>query len=244
MDNGCYKIYARHSGQCIDVEGASKKEGTNVLQWGENSGDNQLWIILDAGDGYYNIMSKCNGLYLTVVSNNICVMKPNDSNSQKFRFDTLNIAPDIDTNKYPGYKEKIESLISQHPDWKFELLYTGLKFKEVTAGECAVHSRNLVPTSYGGEWVCPVCGTRLYYSGWYCASEKAVAYYMDPRNFLDETNVFQFLDLNTYSKSYATLSGIKNKVDGSFLDNYADDIDTACRNQGVNPYYIVARLLQ
>lgn len=244
LDNGCYKIYANHSGKCLDVEGASKEEGTNVVQWSENEGNNQQWIILDAGDGEYNIMSKCNGLYLTVDNDNVCVTKANDSATQKFKFEMVNAAPYIDTSKYPGYKDKIEKLINNHPNWKFELLYTGLKFGDVTAGECAVHSRNLVPTSYGGEWICPVCGTRLYDSGWYCASEKAVAYYMDPRNFLDETNIFQFLNLNSYTYGYCTLQGVQNKVDGTFLQNYANDIDTACRNQNVNSYYIIARLIQ
>ncbi len=244
LDNGCYKISPSHTGDCLDVEGASKEDGTNVVQWEDNGRINQQWIILDAGDGYYNIMSKCNGLYLTVDSDNICVKKSNNLKNQKFKFETSNAVPYIDTNKYPGYKEKLEKLSDDHPDWKFELLYTGLKFENVTAGECAVHSRNLVPTSYGGEWVCSVCGTKLYDSGWYCASEKAIAYYMDPRNFLDETNIFQFLDLNTYAYSYSTYGGIQNKVNGSFLEDYADDIQTACRNQGVNPYYIVARLIQ
>ena len=119
-----------------------------------------------------------------------------------------------------------------------------ISLDEATRGECALHSRNLVPSSYSGEWVCSACGTRLYDSGWYCASEKAVAYYMDPRNFLDETNVFQFLDLNSYNSDSVSLSGIQTKVNGSFLHNYAEAINNACRNTNVNPYYIIARLIQ
>ena len=134
--------------------------------------------------------------------------------------------------------------MDKHPNWNFELLYTGLKFEDVIAGEYRVHARNLVPTSYGGEWICSVCGTTLYDSGWYCASEKAIAYYMDPRNFLDETNVFQFQNLNSYLNGVCSLEGVKSKVSGTFLQNYANDIDTACRNKNVNSYYIVARLLQ
>ena len=33
-------------------------------------------------------------------------------------------------------------------------------------------------------------------------------------------------------------------MNGTFLQNYANDIDTACRNQNVNSYYITTRLLQ
>lgn len=156
----------------------------------------------------------------------------------------INSYINIDTSKYPAYKEKIENLMKLHPNWNFELLYTGLTFDEVVRGEASVHSRNLVPTEYSGEWVCSVCGTRLYDSGWYCASEKAVAYYMDPRNFLDENNVFQFLELNEYTSDSVSLNGIQNKVNGSFLNNYAESINNACNNTNVNPYYIIARLIQ
>ena len=150
----------------------------------------------------------------------------------------------IDTARYPGYKEKIESLMKAHPNWTFELLYTGLTLDQATRGEAAVHSRNLVPSDYGGEWVCSVCGTRLYDSGLYCASEKAIAYYLDSRNFLDESNVFQFLDLNTYARDSVSLEGIQAKVNGSFLENYANEINNACLNTNVNPYFIITRLIQ
>ncbi len=156
----------------------------------------------------------------------------------------INSYINIDTSKYPAYKEKIENLMKLHPNWNFELLYTGLTFDEVVRGEASVHSRNLVPTEYSGEWVCSVCGTRLYDSGWYCASEKAIAYYMDPRNFLDENNVFQFLELNEYTSDSVSLNGIQNKVNGSFLNDYAESINNACNNTNVNPYYIIARLIQ
>ena len=99
-------------------------------------------------------------------------------------------------------------------------------------------------TSNSGEWVCSTCGTQLYDSGWYCASEKAIAYYMDPRNFFDEVNIFQFQDVNEYLDEACTLEGIKAKVKGTYLEKYADDIEKACRNTNVNPYYIIARLIQ
>lgn len=243
LNDGTYAISAVHSNKYLDVEGASKVSGTNVLQWSYHGNNNQRWVIKKLTDGKYNIISKDSGLYLTADSGNICVKNQNDSNAQKFSFEPTSLIS-INSSKYPGYKEKIETLKKAHPNWNFELLYTGLNFEDVTSGECKVHSRNLVPSSYSGEWVCPVCGTKLYDSGLYCASEKAVAYYMDPRNFLDENNIFQFEKLNVYESSVHTLQGIKNKVNTTFLENYANDINTACINKNVNPYYIVARLIQ
>lgn len=150
----------------------------------------------------------------------------------------------IDTARYPGYKELLERLQSSHPTWTIKLLYTGLNFNSAVYGEYSNHSANLVPASYGSEWICSICGTKLYDTGWYGASEKAIAYYLDPRNFLNESNIFQFLDANKYEPTSVSLDGIQVNVNGTFLQNYVSDINTACRNQGVNPYYVISRLIQ
>ena len=251
LGNGYYSIMAVHSNMMLDVANAGQTAGTNVWQCTPNGADAQKWLIKDIGNGYYNLISKCNGLYLDIANGigangtNVDVAYGNGSNAQKFKFvEPLNILNSIDTNKYPGYKEKIADLINKHPDWNFELLYTGLTYSQVIAGERSVHGRNLVPTNYSGEWICPICGTKLYDSGWYCASEKAVAYYMDPRNFLNESSVFQFQDVNDYTHGVCTYEGIQSYVNGTYLQNYVSAIDNACKSQNVNPYYIVSRLIQ
>ena len=247
LNDGYYSIIAIHSNKSIDVKDASKAKGANVQQWESNGTDAQKWIIKDVGNGYYSIISKCNGLYIDVYNavaangTNIQMCDGNGLNAQKFTFEEVTVDINIDETKYPGYKERILTLMEKHPNWNFELLYTGLNFSDAVAGEYSVRKRNLVPTDYGGEWI---AGTTLYDTGWYAASEKAIAYYMDPRNFLDDVNVFQFQDVNEYIYGVCTLDGIKAKVAGSFLADYATDIDTACSNKDVNPYYIIARLFQ
>ena len=251
LGDGYYTIVAVHSNQALDVANAGQTAGTNVWQCYQNNSDAQKWRLKDAGNGYFYIISKCNGLYLDVANGitangtNVTVCYGNNSDAQKFKFvEPTDLLASIDTTKYPLYKEKIAELMEKHPNWNFELLYTGLKFADVITGESKVHSTNLVPTTYSGEWICTTCGTTLYDSGWYCASQKAIAYYIDPRNFLDETNVFQFQDVNQYITGVYTLEGIQSKVKGTFLENYATAIDNACRNQNVNSYYIIARVLQ
>ena len=251
LGNGDYTIIAVHSNQALDVANAGQTAGTNVWQCYQNDSNAQKWKLKDAGNGYFYIISKCNGLYLDVANGiaengtNVTVCYGNNSKAQKFKFvEPVDLLASINTTKYPGYKEKIAELMKKHPNWNFELLYTGLKFSDVIVGESKVHSTNLVPVSYTGEWLCTTCGTTSYDSGWYCASQKAIAYYMDPRNFLDEINVFQFQDVNQYIAGVCTLEGIQLKVKGTFLQNYATDIDNACRNQNVNSYYIIARVLQ
>ena len=165
---------------------------------------------------------------------------------------TSNNTSIIDTLKYYGIKEKIDNLKKEHPNWNFKLLYTGLNWEDVIASEYTGHGsspKNLVPAnqSYTGEWLCDYCGDTVYDSGsWKCASSKAIKYMMDPRNLLNVSDVFQFLELSydentTYSKEV-----VQKMLSGSFLDNstYIDCIMNSSKIHNVNPYYVVARIIQ
>lgn len=248
-EDGYYTITSAYTKKSLDVAWSSKMNGANLQQYEHTNNTNQKWIIKRNEDSTYSIISICNNLYVDVVEanyvsgTNIDLWQYNGGANQKFIFEktTMQSNLDIDSSKYPGYQERIESLIEAHPNWKFELLYTGVKFSDAVAGEYSVRKRNLVPTDYGGEWI---AGTTLYDSGWYAASEKAIAYYMDPRNFLNNTDIFQFQDVNDYLYGVCTLEGIKSKISNTFLKNYADDINVACKNKNVNPYYIIARIIQ
>ena len=251
LGEGYYNITFLHSKMLLDVENGQTADHTNVWQCRANGTDAQKWIIKDVGNGYYNIISKLSGTYLTVANGgtanctNIEINSNNGQSSQRFKFNSTkpNYTINIDSNKYPGYKEAIEKLMAAHPTWNFEFLYTGLKFSDAVYGEYSNHSANLVETT-AGEWLCTKCGTHQYYPGWYGASDKAIAYYMDPRNFLNESNIFQFLDVNEYNFDSVSLSGIQTYVNNTFLKTYAEDVNTACKNTNVNPYYVVSRLIQ
>ena len=158
----------------------------------------------------------------------------------------------IDTSKYPGIKEKIDNLKNEHPNWNFKILYTGIDWNEAIAYQYTGHGsspKNLVPdsSSYRGDWVCSYCGNKAYDSGsWRCASLSAIKYMMDPRASLNSSDVFQFLELSYNEQSGYSRDVLKQMVSGSFLDkdSYIDKIMSACKNSKVNPYYIVARILQ
>ena len=250
VGDGYYTITATHANTSIELANGTTIIGTKITQYANNGYDAQKWIIKEAGNGEYYIISKNSELYMTVENEevkegaNLTIQNYSGRVAQKFTITDSKIVVDIDDNKYPGYKATLEKLLASHPHWNVKFLYTGLKFDSAVAGEAEVHGRNLVETSNSGEWVCSTCGTQLYDSGWYCASEKAIAYYMDPRNFFDEVNIFQFQDVNEYLDEACTLEGIKAKVKGTYLEKYADDIEKACRNTNVNPYYIIARLIQ
>lgn len=154
----------------------------------------------------------------------------------------------INENKYPGIKNQIKELQNQFPNWRLKVVYTGLNWKDVIAGEYVGHESipsNLVQNTYNGEWICPICKDKLYdvTKDWYCASEKAIAYMMDPRNSLTKEYIFQFQDL---SSSAGKKSEISKMVEGTFLNNKEciDAIITAAKAHNISPFHLVARIRQ
>ena len=156
----------------------------------------------------------------------------------------------IDSNKYPQIKEMLQTLKSQHPNWNFKILYTDIDWNEAIANEYTGHKskpRNLAPannSNYDSTWRCAVCGDITYDNGnWYCASEAALAYMMDPRNSANYSDIFQFMQL-----SYADCNrdSIKKMASNTFLNNdsYINTLIDSAKKYNVNPYYLVGRILQ
>lgn len=91
--------------------------------------------------------------------------------------------------------------------------------------------------------------------GWYQANTQTIAYYMDPRNFLNTNDVFMFESLS-YDKETQTLDGVKKILDGSFMDNvtikdtdgksltYAEAYIKAAEITKVSPYHLASRTIQ
>ena len=161
---------------------------------------------------------------------------------------TTNDFNSIDSNTYPQIKEMIQELKNQYPNWNFEILYTDINWTDAIANEYVGHGsspRNLVPANninYDRDWICNVCGEQTYDSGkWYCASEAAIAYMMDPRNSLNYSDIFQFMQLSYTDCNYERIYAM---VEGTFLQNSVNVIIDSAQKYDVNAYYIVARLLQ
>ena len=93
-----YKIVAIHSAKAIDVQNGGIDISTNVQQYEQNETDSQYWYFKDCGNGYYNIISKLNGLCLDVDNGaintngtNVQLYYLNDSDAQQFRLEHTNI---------------------------------------------------------------------------------------------------------------------------------------------------------
>ena len=157
------------------------------------------------------------------------------------------ISSDIDginESLYPGFKEKIKSLQAQYPNWTFKVFYTNLEWSDVIANEYTGHNsgpRNMIQatSNYQGAWICPICS---YSNGsWRCASQEAIEYMMDPRNSLNSSDIFQFEELTLNG---CDMNAINTMINATFLAGHANEIANSANATGINPYYIIARLIQ
>lgn len=152
---------------------------------------------------------------------------------------------EIDDDKYPGIKQMIKDVKAQHPNWQIEVFYTGLDFEDVIYNEYKDHGKNLVSGSYYvGDWICSVCGDKKYDGGrWSCASQDALRYMIDPRNSLNSIDIFQFLKLSYIDCTYEDLKPMVKNC--SYLnDDLLKDIIDIGKEYSVNPYFIVAKIIQ
>ncbi|MCI9178172.1 MAG: SH3 domain-containing protein [Clostridia bacterium] len=138
---------------------------------------------------------------------------------------------------YPGYEELIKKLQEAHPNWEFEILETGLNWTEaIIAESTGHHGLNVVPKSWESAWKCG-CSTKVD-AGWACASTAAVAYYMDPRNSLNEDYIFQFEQLS-YDAEVQTRTGVETILsDCNYMQGKITYYDTNGKKQTMNKTYI------
>lgn len=133
-----------------------------------------------------------------------------------------------------SYKVSLRTLHTEHPTWVFQAQKTGLNWSDVMAAEGAVGA-NLVSKSSLSSWKSTEYGAYDWNTGtwtgfdgssWVAASKDIVAYYMDPRNFLNDTYVFQFLH-HAYDSNAQTREGLTSLITGTFLEKTPESTTAA-----------------
>ena len=161
-----------------------------------------------------------------------------------------------------SYKPYLEELQKKHPNWKFTALYTNLDWNYVIDNENQF-GKNLVPKSYSDNWKNTNPGEYNVEvdSGWVDCSRKSIEYTMDPRNFLNETRIFQFEALS-YDEDINNIEGIEKILYGTEFYNkivqyvtstgntitmsskYSDLILAAAKTSKVSSYHLASRIKQ
>ncbi len=133
-----------------------------------------------------------------------------------------------------SYKTSLRTLHTEHPTWVFQAQKTGLNWGDVMEAEGAVGT-NLVSKASISSWKSTDYGaydwntstwTGFDGSSWVAASKDIVAYYMDPRNFLNDTYVFQFLH-HAFDSNTQTRAGLTSLITGTFLEKTPEETTAA-----------------
>ena len=173
----------------------------------------------------------------------------------------VNIVDGIE-NFPESYQPYLEELKKNHPNWTFTALYTNLDWDYVIQNE-NIFGKNLVPKSYNDRWKNTKPGEYNVEvdSGWVDCSKQSLLYTMDPRNFLNESRIFQFEELS-FNSSSNSVDGIEKILYGTEFYNktvsyltssgstvtmnkkYSDLIYSAGIQSKVSSYHLASRIKQ
>ena len=147
-------------------------------------------------------------------------------------FEVLSVSYDAnlmaadETQAFPAdYQSALNALHQAHSNWIFKPVYVGDTFDYAVGQQMAVASRALVSTYYNEcfrsmldrDYNWQTNTWKAWEPGWAGASEETVRYYMDPRNFLNEDDIFMFESL-TYEK-YQEEDVVEAALANTFMAN-------------------------
>lgn len=157
-----------------------------------------------------------------------------------------------DISAFSGsYQAELRNLKNAHPNWTFVPMKTGLDFNTSVTKEMGDKSLiQKTDANVKNGWVGNPCPTE---NGWNYATQPAVAYHMDPRNFLTESYIFQFEQL-TFNASYHTEAAVQTFLNNTFMKGALAD-DTSGRtyarafyeigkNRKLSPIHLASRVYQ
>ncbi len=143
-------------------------------------------------------------------------------------------------------------LKTRHPTWTFLPLRTNLSWQAAIEGESACGWNKIYKTDAGEPFIDNSC--TLYNTGNFVSVRPAgIAYYMDPRNWLAERTIFQFLQLS-YDANFETIyNNATNQIikDTEFYKYHLGNnvelgglINNVGKNLNVSPIFTSARIKQ
>lgn len=175
--------------------------------------------------------------------------------------------PDADFEEYlnnqgfpESYKDGLRQMHANYPLWVFVADLTGRDWNDMVENE-NVPGRSLISINSISSWKstaenCYDWETGEYVifdsGGWVQASTELVQYALDPRNFLNDINIFMFESL-AFDSSVQNIEGVNNIIAGSFMDNSDHYLDGytyptllmhAAQVSGVSPYHLATRIIQ
>ena len=219
--NGTTDIYSLPGtkGHEADAENKNKsqkldtlKEGTVVQITGAGiDGDGDKWYEINYGDGY----AKRGFVYSERVE--IIEIYAVDQSFEDW----------MTEQGFPeSYKLGLRAMHLMYPNWKFYADHTGLDFNSAVKAQNGGVNNKYIHKDSDISWKVYEKGEYDWSTGkwtgydgdsWIKTTDQVVAYYLDPRNFLDITNVFMFAN-ESFNAEKEDLNFVKNAVKGTFMD--------------------------
>ena len=168
-----------------------------------------------------------------------------------------------------SYLDPLVSLHKSHPNWQFKVWNADINFNDMVQVEYNGHSQgwSLIEDTgryfdgykstdnWSYDYLTDIFKNNFTGGGknWYAASKNTIAYYMDPRNFLNDSQIFMFETLS-YNSNYHTKTGVETMLKGTFMERgyadsensktYADAFIDAAIRYNISPYVLVSRVIQ
>ncbi len=173
--------------------------------------------------------------------------------------------PDFETqlSAFPeSYRPYLRTLHAKYPNWIFRADNLAMSFDEAVKGEDVFPLKLVNLAGDGVSWRSMGSGSYNWSTGawtntsggWTGASTEVIKYYMDPRNFLNQNDIYMFLQQG-YDSSQ-TAAGVEAIIKNTFLANgYSDPNDTAyggsyvkvileaARQSGVSAYVLASTII-
>lgn len=168
-----------------------------------------------------------------------------------------------------SYKPALRALHKKYPKWTFVPYNTKIKFTTAVYKE-SINNNSLIENTFSkflksngkGDYS-PSSKKYIAKDGgtWVSSSINSVAYFMDPRNFLNNKSIYMFESLS-YDASSQTQSGVEAVLKGTFMyktnicylnskgkyiktnTKYSAQIISAAKASKVNAYYIASKIRQ
>ena len=166
------------------------------------------------------------------------------------------IIDEIKNNFPESYWNKLSVLKMAHPNWSFVPINIGIDFSEAVTNE-TYSDRSLLRGSMSNNYGYLSLNSNSFdyknnyfiayddvtgWDPWYLANYDAIAYYMDPRNFLSDMYIFEFQTLsydNTISDE-SLIDSINSIFKDDYLKAYTPDFVEAGKQSKVNPIYLAS----
>ncbi len=182
------------------------------------------------------------------------VSAPEDNSNIEVPSSTVTALKNLGFND--SYAQKLAVLKTKYPSWNFVFFDTGYDWSHVINQEASSVSRNLIcssDTSLRSTDDAAYAGNGVWYTfdnGCYAASKQTIGYFMDPRNFFNESHIFMFEQLS-YDKNKNYDQEITSILNGTFMSGtdlksgmtYFAIFKEAAVTSGVNPVHLVSRVL-